>query len=273
MANASPSKIKANQPKVFGSTTNINKNLSSSLVRKSDNIDSVVKSQIPEAGRKSQAPRGEMPKVVEHVAAPTAPQSDPENEVVVPSGTISLWFDPVNYEDEIKDIEKESLPEFFSQKYPSKTPVVYKEYRNFMIALYRMNPTVYLSATTVRRHLCGDVNGIIRIHAFLEKWGLINFSCNPRYKPHKMSLLKETSYDKVLINAANKNSLHKSVNEFKNNLYLRTVDEKNEERLERAIPDSTLMKLLNIATLNYRPICSFGESKVGFKWYETSDNE
>lgn len=50
------------------------------------------------------------------------------------------------------------------------------EYRNFMIKLYRMNPAVYLSATTCRRHLAGDVNGIIRVHAFLEKWGLINYA-------------------------------------------------------------------------------------------------
>ena len=64
-----------------------------------------------------------------------------------------------------------------------------------------MNPTVYLSATTCRRHLSGDVNGIMRIHAFLEKWGLINYSgVQPAYKPHKMSLIKESCYDKVLIN-------------------------------------------------------------------------
>lgn len=83
----------------------------------------------------------------------------------------------------MSDLEKESLPEFFNERYPSKTPTVYKEYRNFMIALYRMNPSVYLSATTVRRHLAGDVNAIIRVHAFLEKWGLINFQVHPRYKP------------------------------------------------------------------------------------------
>jgi SWI/SNF related-matrix-associated actin-dependent regulator of chromatin subfamily C len=44
-----------------------------------------------------------------------------------------------------------------------------------MIHLYRLNPSVYLSATTCRRHLSGDVNGIMRVQAFLEKWGLINY--------------------------------------------------------------------------------------------------
>ena len=129
------------------------------------------------------------------------------HDVVVPSTAIDVWFDPDTYQNKIHPIEEEALPEFFSGKYPSKTPQVYKEYRNFMIMLYRMSTTQYLSATTCRRHLSGDVNGIMRVHAFLEKWGLINFNVQPRYKPHKMSLLKEASYDRVLINSVNKNLL------------------------------------------------------------------
>ena len=50
---------------------------------------------------------------------------------------------------------------------------------------------------------------IMRVHAFLELWGLINFQVEPYYKPHKFSLLKESSYSKVLINAANKHYLCK----------------------------------------------------------------
>jgi len=42
----------------------------------------------------------------------------------------------------------DSLPEFFSGKYPSKTPDIYKEYRNFMVLLYRQNTLGYLSATS-----------------------------------------------------------------------------------------------------------------------------
>ena len=54
------------------------------------------------------------------------------------------WFSM----DEISQIEKDSLPEFFNGKYPSKTPQVYKEYRSFMIQLYRQNTSAYLSATS-----------------------------------------------------------------------------------------------------------------------------
>lgn len=142
-------------------------------------------------------------------------------QIYIPSATLDIWFNPDTFENEIQEIEETSLPEFFNGRYPSKTPQVYKEYRNFMVHLYRMNPTVYLSATTCRRHLSGDVNGIIRVHAFLEKWGLINYSgVMPAYKPHKMSMLKESCYDKVLINAANKNYLAKNEMEYANSLYL-----------------------------------------------------
>lgn len=61
--------------------------------------------------------------------------------ILIPS--CSQWFDM----DTIHEIEMNSLPEFFCGKYPSKTPQVYKEYRNFIISLYRENPQCYLSAT------------------------------------------------------------------------------------------------------------------------------
>ena len=72
--------------------------------------------------------------------------------------------------------------------YPSKTPAVYREYRNFIVELYRANPNNYLSATTCRRHLTGDANAVMRVHAFLEKHGIINFNAGrgrgPWEKPH-----------------------------------------------------------------------------------------
>jgi SWI/SNF related-matrix-associated actin-dependent regulator of chromatin subfamily C len=95
--------------------------------------------------------------------------------VVVPS--YSTWFDM----NKIKEIEKKSLPEFFNSRNRSKTPLVYKDYRDFMINTYRLNPTEYLTVTACRRNLAGDVCSIMRVHAFLEQWGLINYqvSCFP----------------------------------------------------------------------------------------------
>jgi hypothetical protein len=78
-----------------------------------------------------------------------------------------------------------------------------------------------------------------------------------------MSLLKESSYDIILINAANKNTLQKSEFEYKNNLYLH-LD--NGQKL-KAQADQNLIRKLNILTLSYRPICAFTGCKVGFRWY------
>ena len=96
--------------------------------------------------------------------------------------------------EEIHEIEKNSIPEFFNQKYPSKTPEIYKKYRNFIISLYRQNPYVYLTGTTCRRHLAGDVCGILRIHSFLEHWGLINYKVDPKYKPNNTFVPKTFNY-------------------------------------------------------------------------------
>ena len=100
------------------------------------------------------------------------------------------WFK----QEEIHDIERNSLPEFFNGKYPSKTPEIYKKYRNFIIDLYKQNPSIYLTATACRRYLSGDVNGIMHIHSFLQKWGLINFKLDPKYKPNNNFAPKAINY-------------------------------------------------------------------------------
>ena len=89
--------------------------------------------------------------------------------IILPS--YSTWFDM----HAIHNIEKKSLPEFFNARNRSKTPAVYKDYRDFMINSYRLNPVEYLTVTACRRNLAGDVCAIMRVHAFLEQWGLINY--------------------------------------------------------------------------------------------------
>ncbi|KAI8848899.1 SWIRM domain-containing protein, partial [Chytridium lagenaria] len=90
-------------------------------------------------------------------------------EIIVPS--YSAWFSLSS----IHDIERRGLPEFFNNRNKSKSPETYIEYRNFMVNTYRLNPGEYLTVTACRRNLTGDVCSIIRVHAFLEQWGLINY--------------------------------------------------------------------------------------------------
>ncbi|KAK6346868.1 hypothetical protein TWF696_006973 [Orbilia brochopaga] len=98
--------------------------------------------------------------------------------IVVPS--YATWFDM----NAIADIERKSLPEFFSNRNRSKTPSVYKDYRDFMINTYRMNPTEFLTVTACRRNLTGDSCTIMRVHRFLEQWGLINYQVDPERRPN-----------------------------------------------------------------------------------------
>jgi hypothetical protein len=44
-----------------------------------------------------------------------------------------------------------------------------------MVNTYRLNPGEYLTVTACRRNLAGDVGAIMRVHGFLEQWGLINY--------------------------------------------------------------------------------------------------
>ncbi|POR36629.1 SWI/SNF and RSC complexes subunit ssr2 [Tolypocladium paradoxum] len=97
--------------------------------------------------------------------------------IVLPS--YSTWFDM----NTVHDIERKAMAEFFNNRNRSKTPAVYKDYRDFMINTYRLNPAEYLTVTACRRNLAGDVCAIMRVHAFLEQWGLINYQVDAEQRP------------------------------------------------------------------------------------------
>ncbi|KAK4987029.1 SWI/SNF and RSC complex subunit Ssr2 [Elasticomyces elasticus] len=102
---------------------------------------------------------------------------DQNHAIILPS--YSAWFDMHL----IHNLEKKALPEFFNSRNRSKTPAVYKDYRDFMVNTYRLNPAEYLTVTACRRNLAGDVCAIMRVHAFLEQWGLINYQIDPDTRP------------------------------------------------------------------------------------------
>ncbi|XP_060645672.1 LOW QUALITY PROTEIN: SWI/SNF complex subunit SMARCC1 [Drosophila nasuta] len=102
------------------------------------------------------------------------------HHIIVPS--YSAWFDY----NSIHVIEKRAMPEFFNSKKQRRPPEIYMAYRNFMIDTYRLNPTEYLTSTACRRNLAGDVCAIMRVHAFLEQWGLINYQIDADLRPTPM---------------------------------------------------------------------------------------
>ncbi|AAS51823.2 ADL097Wp [Eremothecium gossypii ATCC 10895] len=97
--------------------------------------------------------------------------------VIVPS--FASWFQF----NEIHELERRALPDFFNDSVRFKTAKAYKDVRNFMINTYRLSPYEYLTVTAVRRNIAMDVASIVKIHKFLEEWGLINYQIDPRSKP------------------------------------------------------------------------------------------
>lgn len=97
--------------------------------------------------------------------------------VIIPS--FAAWFDF----DDIHELERRALPSFFNESSRFKTPKAYKDVRNFMINTYRLSPYEYLTVTAIRRNIAMDVASVLKIHQFLEKWGLINYQIDPRSKP------------------------------------------------------------------------------------------
>nr|POE67130.1 swi/snf and rsc complexes subunit ssr2 [Quercus suber] len=77
---------------------------------------------------------------------------DQNHSIILPS--YSAWFDM----HEIHNLERKALPEFFNNRNRSKTPAVYKDYRDFMVNTYRLNPAEYLTVTACRRNLAGDID-------------------------------------------------------------------------------------------------------------------
>lgn len=73
-------------------------------------------------------------------------------------------------------MERFSLREFFDGTSVTRTPRIYKDYRDFIITKYREDPTRKLTFTDVRKSLVGDISVLLKVFSFLEKWGLINFN-------------------------------------------------------------------------------------------------
>jgi len=102
------------------------------------------------------------------------------------------WFDITK----IHEIERNIFSEYFDNSSSLRTEKIYKEYRDFMIFAYQQNPQNYLTQTACRRNLAGDVGSILRIHSFLEHWGLINFLVVPEMAIiHNISDVKDTIFN------------------------------------------------------------------------------
>lgn len=93
-------------------------------------------------------------------------------ELIVPAAA-AAWFDPTK----VHDIEKLSLPHFFGQEEEADSSYAqeYTQIRDFMMKKYQEDPSEYLTVLVCTTDLTGDLEDLMRVHSFLEMWGLINY--------------------------------------------------------------------------------------------------
>ncbi|GMJ00114.1 SWITCH/sucrose nonfermenting 3A [Hibiscus trionum] len=103
----------------------------------------------------------------------TRPEEPELDLYTIPS--YSSWF----AWNDIHETERQALKEFFEGSSISRTPKVYKDYRDFIINKYREHPSRRLNFTGIRKSLIGDVTLLHKVFRFLETWGLINFVAPP----------------------------------------------------------------------------------------------
>ncbi|KAG7640067.1 SWI/SNF complex subunit SWI3A [Arabidopsis thaliana] len=113
-------------------------------------------------------------------------------EATDPSAELELYTIPAQSSwflwDDIHEIERREFAEFFTESSITRTPKVYKEYRDFIINKFREDTCRRLTFTSVRKFLVGDVNLLQKVFLFLEKWGLINFSSSLKKNDHLLSV-------------------------------------------------------------------------------------
>jgi len=77
-------------------------------------------------------------------------------------------------------------------------------------------------------------------------------------------VIKESSYSKVLINAANRMFLSKNEDEFLANMF---DAEKGNKKIGKLELTPSLSRKLNLLTLNLRPFCNFCSAVCGATWF------
>ncbi|KAF2311549.1 hypothetical protein GH714_024719 [Hevea brasiliensis] len=103
---------------------------------------------------------------------PTRPDKPELDLYTIPSySSWSVW-------DYIHETERAGLREFFDGSSITRTPKIYKEYRDFIIDKYCEDPSRRLTFKEIRKSLVGDVTLLHKVFQFLDKWGWINFGAN-----------------------------------------------------------------------------------------------
>lgn len=94
----------------------------------------------------------------------------PSNEESIVPAFCPAWYDQTK----ASDFEQRSLPEWFNQSAPHRTPASYVTVREQILDIAKKNTNQYITATALRRSISCDSGSIMRMHSFLTDWGFIN---------------------------------------------------------------------------------------------------
>lgn len=132
---ASQIKVEKQNNKVLNGHANHN-----SLVKNTTQEDKMNKTSNKEVSGSVIQVKPEIPEEIPNLMKTI--ENNSKLPIMIPS--CSQWFKF----NEIHEIEMKAFPEYFCGKYPSKSPEIYKESRNYIINLYRENLNSYLSSTS-----------------------------------------------------------------------------------------------------------------------------
>jgi hypothetical protein len=122
---------------------------------------------------------------------------------------------------------------------------LYKKYRNYIIEIGKDE---YVNASKARKGLAGDACAIIRIHKFLEKWGLINYIHKKPNKAEDKKIEKQAVSDAI--------PLSKRKDCF----------DRDKVIISRSYGKDDL-ELLKKISRKFRQICHYCEGITGIIWY------
>eukprot|EP00591_Stephanopyxis_turris_P004872 CAMPEP_0195509530 /NCGR_PEP_ID=MMETSP0794_2-20130614/2444_1 /TAXON_ID=515487 /ORGANISM="Stephanopyxis turris, Strain CCMP 815" /LENGTH=872 /DNA_ID=CAMNT_0040636775 /DNA_START=42 /DNA_END=2661 /DNA_ORIENTATION=+ len=178
--------------------------------QKTTNITSASIETIPP----SNVPLPPMP--LSNPTIPIPPKTEPKNPSP-PLTNLPSWYKPTT----ISPLEKTLLPEWFNESAPHRTPKTYLSSRDAVLRLNHADQ--YLTATLVRRKVPGDAGSLLRLHAFMDTYGLINYGVGGEGLPRNVHLMKRSHEDTIKV---------EKKKEVRQNVF---VSRKSREELARAV--------------------------------------
>lgn len=106
---------------------------------------------------------------------------------MAPSSSTPDWYAPTA----VSSLERAALSEWFDGSAAHRTQESYIQTREKIRAMSRsMGPQQFLTGTVVRRTIPGDIGSLLRLHAFLTTYALINADAINESTPTPLVLLK-----------------------------------------------------------------------------------